>query len=70
MSSLPHPPVLFGALLRSNREAANLTQSELADRLSVSLRSVQAWEAGTIPQPRHRRALAAYFASGNGEVAA
>src|SRR3954463_456359 len=53
---------LAGKRLRTLREAANLTQKELADALSVSVRSVQAWEAGTsVPQARHRRRLAAFF---------
>jgi transcriptional regulator with XRE-family HTH domain len=51
-----------GKRLRTLREAANLTQKELADALSVSVRSVQAWEAGTsLPQARHRRRLAEFF---------
>ena len=51
-----------GNRLRTLREAANLTQKELADALSVSVRSVQAWEAGTsVPQARHRRRLAEFF---------
>ena len=53
---------LGGNRLRTLREAANLTQKELADALSVSVRSVQAWEAGTsVPQARHRRSLAEFF---------
>src|SRR3954463_1522280 len=53
---------LAGKRLRTLREAANLTQKELADALSVSVRSVQAWEAGTsAPQARHRRRLAEFF---------
>jgi transcriptional regulator with XRE-family HTH domain len=53
---------LAGKRLRTLREAANLTQKELADELSVSVRSVQAWEAGTsVPQARHRRRLAEFF---------
>src|SRR6478672_8577215 len=51
-----------GNRLRTLREAANLTQKELADALLVSVRSVQAWEAGTSePQARHRRRLAEFF---------
>ena len=52
----PDPCRCGGNRLRTLREAANLTQKELADALSVSVRSVQAWEAGTsVPQARHRR---------------
>lgn len=67
MSSLRLPPIVTGPLLRERREAANLTQAELAGELKVSARSVQAWEAGAVPRPKHRRALAAFFAD---EVAA
>jgi transcriptional regulator with XRE-family HTH domain len=59
---------MVGALLRERREAANLSQKDLAEKLDVSRRSVQLWEAGQIPQPRHRRALIEFFE--NGEVAA
>ena len=48
--------------IREARSSANLTQQELADRLGVSSRTVQGWEAGTVlPQPRHRRALLAFL---------
>lgn len=47
----------FVEKIRAARSDANLSQRELADRLGVSVRTVQAWEAGTVPQPRHRRAL-------------
>lgn len=69
MSSYPQPPILVGAALKERRDAANLSQRELAKEIGVSLRSVQFWEAGSVPQPRHRRALEAFFA-GDGEVAA
>ncbi len=55
--------------IRRARRDAGLTQQALADRLGVSLRAVQAWEAGAEPQLAKRAALArvtgkpiAYFA--------
>src|SRR5262249_21545344 len=58
-----------GRRLRTLREAANLTQKELADALAVSVRSVQAWEAGTsVPQARPRRRLAEFFSVSEAEV--
>lgn len=56
--------------LRDAREAANLTQSELAERLGVSMRSVQGWESGVRPQPRHRRLIAAFLVEVEGAAAA
>jgi DNA-binding transcriptional regulator YiaG len=47
--------------LKAAREEANLTQAELATRLGVSTRSVQHWEAGKVPQPKHRRAIASFL---------
>lgn len=47
--------------LREARERAMLTQVELARLLSVSPRSVQNWESGIAPQPKHRRALAEFL---------
>jgi DNA-binding transcriptional regulator YiaG len=55
--------------IRRAREAANLSQVELAAALSVSPRTVQYWEAGKVPQPKHRRALGA-FLNGDEEEAA
>lgn len=43
--------------LREAREASDLSQVELARKLGVSPRTVQNWEAGMTPQPRHRRAV-------------
>lgn len=43
--------------IRQARERASLSQVELAQRLGVAPRTVQGWEAGRIPQPKHRRAL-------------
>jgi len=39
------------------RKRLNLTQAELAAACGVSVRTVQNWEAGRVPQPKHRRAL-------------
>jgi DNA-binding transcriptional regulator YiaG len=47
--------------IRRARDAASLSQVELAARLGVSPRTVQNWEAGRIPQPKHRRAIAAFL---------
>jgi transcriptional regulator with XRE-family HTH domain len=41
-----------GALLRSWRERAQLTQEELARRTGVSVRTVRRLEAGTVHRPR------------------
>jgi DNA-binding transcriptional regulator YiaG len=47
--------------IREAREQAHLTQVDLAAKLGVSPRTVQGWEAGVIPQPKHRRLLAAFL---------
>lgn len=41
---------------------AVLSQAELAERLAVSPRTVQNWEAGMTPRPKHRRVLLAFLA--------
>jgi transcriptional regulator with XRE-family HTH domain len=51
----------YAAWVKANRFAANLTQQGLADKLGVSRRAVCSWEAGRIPSPRFREALAAFF---------
>jgi transcriptional regulator with XRE-family HTH domain len=51
---LPRRPALARA-----RQAAGLSQEELASRVGVDRRSLQRWETGqAVPQPRARRALA------------
>jgi DNA-binding transcriptional regulator YiaG len=50
--------------IRLARDAANLSQVELAAVLGVSSRTVQYWEAGKVPQPKHRRAIAAFLLNG------
>lgn len=47
--------------LRDAREHAALSQVELAQLLGVSPRTVQGWEAGRMPQPKHRRAVLAFL---------
>lgn len=47
--------------IRRARESANLSQVEFASLLGVSPRTVQYWEAGKVPQPKHRRALLAFI---------
>lgn len=44
------------------RQMAVLSQAELAERLAVSPRTVQNWEAGMTPRPKHRRVLLAFLA--------
>jgi transcriptional regulator with XRE-family HTH domain len=63
-----HQPAL-AARLRTARDAANLSQAELADLLGVSTRTVQYWEAGKVPRPKHRRLILAFLESEE-EVAA
>jgi DNA-binding transcriptional regulator YiaG len=59
----------FGQTVRIARERANLSQVEFAARLGVAPRTVQYWEAGNIPQPKHRRAIAAFLAEAEEPVA-
>lgn len=48
----------FGAIVVTARRRLGLTQSELAERLGVSLRAVQLWESGEArPQPSKLRKL-------------
>jgi non-specific serine/threonine protein kinase len=42
----------FGTVLRNHRRAAGLTQEELAERASLSVRSVSGWERGEGASPR------------------
>jgi DNA-binding transcriptional regulator YiaG len=59
----------LAADIRKARDDAHLSQVELAERLGVSPRTLQNWEAGIgLPQPKHRRRLAAFL--NNEEVAA
>jgi DNA-binding transcriptional regulator YiaG len=51
----------LGATIRLARDAAQLSQVEFAHMLGVSPRTVQYWEAGKLPRPKHRRALAAFL---------
>lgn len=61
----------LGERLRLAREEANLTQAELAERLSVSTRTVQYWESGKDElRPKHRRAVAAFLDEFEAEAAA
>lgn len=47
-------PILFGERLRNAREAANMSQTEMAGHLGVKVGSVAKWEAGEI-DPRANR---------------
>ena len=47
---------------RAARDAADLTQAELADRLGVTRRAVQTWEQGiVVPRAKHRRLVKAWL---------
>src|SRR5690242_3358284 len=48
-------PVSFRSLLLRHRGRSGLIQRELADRVRVSIRSVQDWEAGVTPPTAERR---------------
>jgi transcriptional regulator with XRE-family HTH domain len=63
----PTPP--SGDQIREAREAANLTQEELAQRFGVSARTIQYWEAGKDARPKHRRAILEFLSEFD-EVAA
>lgn len=52
------PRILTLTGLAGLRRRAMLSQAELAERVGVHARIVQAWEAGEkYPRPRHQRAL-------------
>ena len=49
--------------LREQRDLLVLTQAELAEQLGVSVRAIQAYEAGeAFPRAARRRKIAAFFA--------
>jgi tetratricopeptide (TPR) repeat protein/transcriptional regulator with XRE-family HTH domain len=48
---VPEPPVTFASMLRKLRREARLTQQELADAASVSLRSMSDLERGRVTMP-------------------
>lgn len=52
----------LAARIKQARDAANLSQVELAEQIGVSERTLQNWEAGTLPRPRHRRLVLAFIA--------
>ena len=72
MTMTPRQPPSFGALLRSAREAAGLTQEVLAERSGLSFNAVSALERGTRrhPYPATIHALAAALALPEPERAA
>lgn len=43
--------------IKKARGRVVITQDELARKIGVSTRTVQGWEAGVIPQQKHRRAV-------------
>jgi transcriptional regulator with XRE-family HTH domain len=55
-----HACVLWSAVmtLQELRKARGWTQAQLAERVGASRRAVQDWEAGVVPSPLYRRALA------------
>lgn len=50
----------FAKIVAGTRATRHLSQSEAAESLGVSTRTVQNWEAGAYPWPRHRRAILAW----------
>ena len=42
----------------------HLTLDEAADELGVARRTLDGWATGAVPQPRHRRAIAAWLERG------
>ena len=43
------------------RTAKGWTQTELAEQVGVSMTSVQSWERGVRPRPRHSHSMAALW---------
>lgn len=69
MSELTHTSPLADRL-REARITANLSQAELAERLECSERTVQHWEAGTIPRPAARRRIFEFIDFVDGRIPA
>lgn len=63
---------VFGQELRAERRRRLLTQEEAAEQVGVSTRTWQGWELNGITAPRmkHQRALIAWLAEPDDEVAA
>ena len=55
--------------LREARTRADLSQKELGLELSVSERTIQNWEAGRTPRPKHRRRVRRFIEAELGGVA-
>lgn len=52
----------FAARLRAHRRGLHLSQVEAAERLGVSVRTVQKWESGSAyPRPTFREAIHGFF---------
>jgi transcriptional regulator with XRE-family HTH domain len=51
----------LGKKLKELREARNLTQSELAEKIGVKMRQVQRYEGGAVPRPEKMKALNRVF---------
>lgn len=49
--------------MRKRREAAGLTQQQLAHRAGLSLRSIQRYEQGEVPRPAEQRLIDAALPS-------
>lgn len=57
MANVKHTFHDFQQIVTKTRIQRSLSQKDLADALGVSQRTVQNWEAGKVPQFRHRRAI-------------
>lgn len=64
MASLSSYPQEFAREMKEARVRAHLTQAALAERLGVTTRSVQAWEAGVFPRASHRRLIVEFIENG------
>jgi DNA-binding transcriptional regulator YiaG len=53
------------AELKSRRAALKLSQSEMAERLRVNLRTYQAWEGGRYSLPGHLELALQYLEQGS-----
>jgi DNA-binding transcriptional regulator YiaG len=53
----------LGKRIKEHRMRLDLSQREAAERLGISERTLQNWEAGTtFPWPKHRRVLKRFLA--------